>query len=75
MHYCKKHIAISFYRNSYQDIKAEQSKLDVLIDHAMDHLNEDYHLTFEAARELYDQDESIDALRKKVKLTKCRSKN
>ncbi|UTB80905.1 chromosome segregation protein SMC [Staphylococcus carnosus] len=64
------HRDILSIENSYQDIKAEQSKLDVLIDHAMDHLNEDYHLTFEAARELYDQDESIDALRKKVKLTK-----
>ncbi|AYU55039.1 chromosome segregation protein SMC [Staphylococcus debuckii] len=64
------HRDILSIENSYQDIKAEQSKLDVLIDHAMDHLTEDYHLTYEAARELYEQDEPIEALRKKVKLTK-----
>ena len=31
----------------------------------MDHLTEDYHLTYEAARELYEQDEPIEALRKR----------
>ncbi|MCG7338661.1 chromosome segregation protein SMC [Staphylococcus sp. ACRSN] len=56
--------------NRYQDIKAEQSKLDVLINHAIDHLSETYHLTYERASELYDLDEAIDVLRKKVKLTK-----
>lgn len=56
--------------NRYQDIKSEQSRLDVLINHAMNHLSEDYHLTFERASEQYELDEDIDALRKKVKLTK-----
>ena len=54
----------------YQDIKAQQSKLDVLINHAMNHLNETYHLTLERARETYQSDVSIETLRKKVKLTK-----
>ena len=48
----------------------DRSKLDVLISHSMDYLNDDYHLTFEAAKDLYEQDEPIDALRQKVKLTK-----
>lgn len=56
--------------NRYQDIKAEQSRLDVLINHAIDHLSDDYHLTYERASELYELDEAIDVLRKKVKLTK-----
>ncbi|MDN6721183.1 MAG: chromosome segregation protein SMC, partial [Staphylococcus equorum] len=56
--------------NRYQDIKSEQSRLDVLINYAIDHLSEDYHLTYERASELYDLDEDIDVLRKKVKLTK-----
>lgn len=54
----------------YQDIKAQQSKLDVLINHAMNHLNETYHLTLERARETYQSDVPIETLRKKVKLTK-----
>ena len=56
--------------NRYQDIKAEQSRLDVLINHAIDHLSEQYQLTFERARDLYDNEEEIETLRKKVKLTK-----
>lgn len=56
--------------NRYQDIKAEQSRLDVLINHAIDHLSDDHHLTYERASELYELDEAIDVLRKKVKLTK-----
>ncbi|PTF23586.1 chromosome segregation protein SMC [Staphylococcus cohnii] len=56
--------------NRYQDIKAEQSRLDVLINHAIDHLSEQYHLTFERASELYTLEEDIESLRKKVKLTK-----
>lgn len=56
--------------NRYQDIKAEQSRLDVLINHAIDHLSEQYHLTYERASELYTLEEDIDSLRKKVKLTK-----
>ncbi|PTE43082.1 chromosome segregation protein SMC [Staphylococcus equorum] len=56
--------------NRYQDIKSEQSRLDVLINYAIDHLSEDYHITYERASELYDLDEDIDVLRKKVKLTK-----
>ncbi|PNZ67153.1 chromosome segregation protein SMC [Staphylococcus croceilyticus] len=54
----------------YQDIKAQQSKLDVLINHAIDHLNEKYQLTVERAREEYQDDTPIETLRKKVKLTK-----
>lgn len=49
----------------YQDIKAQQSKLDVLINHAMNHLNETYHLTLERARETYQSDVPIETLRKK----------
>ncbi|RIP33550.1 chromosome segregation protein SMC [Staphylococcus gallinarum] len=56
--------------NRYQDIKSEQSRLDVLINHAVDHLSETYHLTYERASELYDLEEDIEVLRKKVKLTK-----
>ncbi|MDV3051153.1 chromosome segregation protein SMC [Staphylococcus ureilyticus] len=56
--------------NRYQDIKAKQSRLDVLINHAIDHLSEQYHLTYERASELYTLEEDIDSLRKKVKLTK-----
>ncbi|WP_204180069.1 MULTISPECIES: chromosome segregation protein SMC [unclassified Staphylococcus] len=56
--------------NRYQDIKAEQSRLDVLINHAIDHLSEQYHLTYERASEIYTLEEDIDSLRKKVKLTK-----
>ncbi|SUK42467.1 putative chromosome partition protein [Staphylococcus aureus] len=41
------------YRNHYQDIKAEQSKLDVLIHHAIDHLNDEYQLTVERAKTEY----------------------
>ncbi|MCE5089507.1 chromosome segregation protein SMC [Staphylococcus devriesei] len=54
----------------YQDIKAQQSKLDVLINHAIDHLNETYQLTVERAREEYHSEDTIENLRKKVKLTK-----
>ena len=50
--------------NRYQDIKAEQSRLDVLINHAIDHLSEQYHLTYERASELYTLEEDIDSLRK-----------
>ena len=56
--------------NRYQDIKAEQSRLDVLINHAIDHLSEQYHLTYERASTLYTLEEDIESLRKKVKLTK-----
>ena len=54
----------------YQDIKAQQSKLDVLINHAIDHLNDEYQLTVERARSEFSSETPIDALRKKVKLTK-----
>ncbi|MDT3959599.1 chromosome segregation protein SMC [Staphylococcus kloosii] len=64
------HRDILSIENSYQDIKSEQSRLDVLINHAIDHLSETYHLTFERAKDLYELDEDIDTLRKKVKLTK-----
>lgn len=56
--------------NRYQDIKSEQSRLDVLINYAINHLNDTYHMTYERASELYELDEDIEVLRKKVKLTK-----
>ncbi|UEX89348.1 chromosome segregation protein SMC [Staphylococcus ratti] len=56
--------------NQYQDIKAAQSRLDVLIDHALTHLDEKYHMTFKYAHEHYATvDEDMSALRQKVKLT------
>ncbi|MCY1569871.1 chromosome segregation protein SMC [Staphylococcus pettenkoferi] len=64
------HRDILSIENRYQDIKAEQSRLDVLISHAIDHLSEDYHVTFEHAKTLYELDTDIESLRKKVKLTK-----
>lgn len=64
------HQDILSIENHYQDIKAEQSKLDVLIHHAMDHLNDEYQLTVERAKAEYVSEESIDTLRKKVKLMK-----
>ncbi|WP_392449858.1 chromosome segregation protein SMC [Staphylococcus massiliensis] len=56
--------------NSYQDIKTKQSRLDVLIQHAIEHLQETYATTYEHARTMYELDDDIEALRKKVKLTK-----
>ena len=64
------HQDILAIENHYQDIKSKQSKLDVLINHAIDHLNDTYQLTVERARTLYESNESIENLRKKVKLTK-----
>ncbi|WP_336821707.1 chromosome segregation protein SMC [Staphylococcus capitis] len=64
------HQDILAIENHYQDIKAKQSKLDVLINHAIDHLNDVYQLTVERARILYESNEPIESLRKKVKLTK-----
>lgn len=61
----KCHQDILSIENHYQDIKAKQSKLDVLINHAIDHLNDTYQLTVERARMEYDSDETIDNLRKK----------
>ena len=49
----------TFIENHYQDIKAKQSKLDVLINHAIDHLNDTYQLTVERARMEYDSDETL----------------
>src|SRR5699024_12218585 len=46
--------------NRYQDIKAEQSRLDVLINHAIDHLSEQYYLTYERASTLYTLEEDIE---------------
>lgn len=64
------HQDILAIENHYQDIKAKQSKLDVLINHAIDHLNDVYQLTVERARTVYESNEPIESLRKKVKLTK-----
>lgn len=64
------HQTVLSIENQYQDIKTAQSKLDVLIDHAFEHLDERYHMTFEYAAQNYTiNEENIDALRQKVKLT------
>lgn len=56
--------------NQYQDIKSAQSRLDVLIDHALTHLDEKYHMTFQYAETHFAiTDEDISSLRQKVKLT------
>lgn len=56
--------------NQYQNIKSAQSRLDVLIDQALKHLDEKYHMTFEHAKSSYPiEDANIEALRQKVKLT------
>ncbi len=44
------HQDILAIENHYQDIKAEQSSLHVLIHHAIDHLNDEYQLTVERAK-------------------------
>ncbi|MBO1199266.1 chromosome segregation protein SMC [Staphylococcus simiae] len=64
------HQDILSIENHYQDVKSQQSRLDVLISHAINHLNDDYNLTFEKAKADYHSDEDIESLRKKVKLTK-----
>lgn len=56
--------------NQYQEIKSAQSRLDVLIDHALKHLDEKYRMTFEYAKAHYEvTKEEVDSLRQKVKLT------
>ena len=56
--------------NQYQEIKSAQSRLDVLIDHALKHLDEKYQITFEYAKAHYEvSKEEVDSLRQKVKLT------
>ncbi|ARJ51675.1 chromosome segregation protein SMC [Staphylococcus lutrae] len=57
--------------NQYQEIKTAQSRLDVLIDQALKHLEETYHITFNYAQQNYPLEaQEIEALRQKVKLTK-----
>ncbi|MBH9579860.1 chromosome segregation protein SMC [Staphylococcus felis] len=64
------HQALLSIENRYQEIKSSQSRLDVLIDHSLNHLDEKYHITFDYAKSNYPIDTSeIDALRQKVKLT------
>ena len=64
------HQHILALENQYQEIKGAQSRLDVLIDHALDHLSSRYHMTYEHAAATYPLGEQdIEALRQKVKLT------
>ncbi|MCS4486242.1 chromosome segregation protein SMC [Staphylococcus americanisciuri] len=64
------HQYILTLENQYQEIKGAQSRLDVLIDHGLDHLSSRYHMTFEHASTEYPLgDNDIEALRQKVKLT------
>ncbi|QLK85849.1 chromosome segregation protein SMC [Staphylococcus sp. 17KM0847] len=54
----------------YQEIKGAQSRLDVLIGHALQHLETRYHITFECAVSAYPiTTEDIEQLRQEVKLT------
>ncbi|MDO5375650.1 MAG: chromosome segregation protein SMC [Staphylococcus rostri] len=63
------HQHILTLENQYQEIKGAQSRLDVLIDHALDHLSSRYHMTYEHASKAYPLgDNDIEALRQKVKL-------
>ncbi|AVQ32842.1 chromosome segregation protein SMC [Staphylococcus muscae] len=64
------HQQLLMLENQYQEVKGAQSRLDVLIDHAMDHLSTRYHMTYEYAAKTYPiGDQDIEALRQKVKLT------
>ncbi|WP_222127257.1 hypothetical protein, partial [Staphylococcus hominis] len=47
----------------------QHSKLHVLINHPMDHLNQTYHLTLQPPTQTYQSHLSIQTLTKKLKLT------
>ncbi|UXR70368.1 chromosome segregation protein SMC [Staphylococcus sp. IVB6246] len=64
------HQQLLMVENRYQEIKGAQSRLDVLIDHGLNHLSTRYHMTYEHAAKTYpDHGQEIEALRQKVKLT------
>ncbi|TDL98711.1 chromosome segregation protein SMC [Macrococcus brunensis] len=56
--------------NGVGEMKGQYSRIDVQLESLIYHLMEDYHMTFEAAENLYPEPTDIDAARKRVKLTK-----
>ncbi|GGA96976.1 chromosome segregation protein SMC [Macrococcus hajekii] len=52
------------------DMKGQYSRIDVQLENLIYHLMEDYHMTFEAADELYEAPAHIEELRQRVKLTR-----
>ncbi|MBI5974581.1 chromosome segregation protein SMC [Staphylococcus canis] len=66
----KSHQSLLELENQYQNVKTSQSRLDVLIDQNLKHLDEKYHMTFEYAHSHFSNlNLEIDQLRQKVKLT------
>lgn len=64
------HQSISGIETGLQDMVSKHSKIDIMIEHQLTHLNETYQLTFEKAQSLYEMPEDISEARKTVKLTK-----
>nr|WP_263313522.1 chromosome segregation protein SMC [Mammaliicoccus sp. Marseille-Q6498] len=64
------HQSISGIETGLQDMVSKHSKIDIMIEHQLTHLNETYQLTFEKAQSLYEIPEDISEARKTVKLTK-----
>ncbi|MFI3129984.1 chromosome segregation protein SMC [Mammaliicoccus sciuri] len=64
------HQSISGLETGLQDMVSKHSKIDIMIEHQLTHLNETYQLTFEKAQSLYEMPEDISEARKTVKLTK-----
>ncbi|MEB6196318.1 chromosome segregation protein SMC [Mammaliicoccus sciuri] len=64
------HQSISGLETGLQDMVSKHSKIDIMIEHQLTHLNETYQLTFEKAQLLYEMPEDISEARKTVKLTK-----
>ncbi|WP_206166301.1 chromosome segregation protein SMC [Mammaliicoccus sciuri] len=64
------HQSISGLETGLQDMVSKHSKIDIMIEHQLTHLNETYQLTFEKAQSLYEIPEDISEARKTVKLTK-----
>ncbi|ULG72861.1 chromosome segregation protein SMC [Macrococcus brunensis] len=56
--------------NGVGEMKGQYSRIDVQLESLIYHLMEDYHMTFEAAENLYPEPADIDAARQRVKLTK-----
>ncbi|KAA1042773.1 chromosome segregation protein SMC [Macrococcus equipercicus] len=70
-HYNEGMRQISGLENGIGEMKARYSRIDVQLENLIYHLLEDYHMTYEAAAADYTDDSDIDALRKRVKLTKA----
>lgn len=64
------HQSISGLETGLHDMVSKHSKIDIMIEHQLTHLNETYQLTFEKAQSLYEMPEDISEARKTVKLTK-----